>query len=136
MAKINDHPRKQGRRALDQLAQRETDVPQSQTELIIRQELVRQGILPKPTEGSGIELLPEPQIEAGTTLTSQLSPTSPFTEEQQHILGQVYCLILSWRKEKKAVKFTSAETENDCDEENDQADFSGSGASMARMEGR
>lgn len=129
MAKINDHPRRQGRRALDQLAQRETNVPRSQTELIIRQELVRQGILPKPTKGSGIELFPEPQIEAGTTLTSQLSPTSPFTEEQRHILGQVYRLILSWRKENKAVKFTSAEIENDCDEENDQADSPISGGS-------
>ena len=119
MAKINDHPRKQGRRALDQLAQRETHIPRTQTELIIRQELVRQGILPESTKASGIELLQEPQIEGGTTGMSQLPPTSPFTAEQRKILGQVYRLILSWRREKKAVKFTSAQIEDNDDEEND-----------------
>jgi len=101
MAKINDHPKKQGRSALDQFAQRETHVPLTQTELILRQELVRQGILPRSTKASGIELPPEPQIEGGTTITSQLSPTFPFTEEQRHILGQVYRLILSWGKKEK-----------------------------------
>ena len=50
--------------------------------------------------------------------------TSPFTAEQRRILGQVYRLILSWRQEKKAVKFTSVEIEDNRDEENNQSDAS------------
>ena len=62
-------------------------------------------------------------------MTSQLPQTSPFTAEQRRILGQVYRLILSWRKEKKAVTFASIEIEDDRVEENNQADSSNNGGS-------
>jgi hypothetical protein len=60
-------------------------------------------------------------------MNSPRPQTSPFTAEQRRILGQVYRLILSWRKEKKAVKFTSVEIEDNRDEENNQSDSSKNG---------
>ncbi len=62
-------------------------------------------------------------------MTSQLPPTSPFTVEQRRTLGQIYRLILSWRKEKTAVKCTSVEIEDDHHEENNQANSSKDGGS-------
>ena len=65
-------------------------------------------------------------------MNSPRPQTSPFTAEQRRILGQVYRLILNWRKEKKAVQFTSVEIEDDHDEENNQSDSSKNGC----MDGR
>ena len=48
MAKIIVYLGDQERNALLQLAQRELRLPRAQAALIIRQELVRQGMLPKP----------------------------------------------------------------------------------------
>jgi hypothetical protein len=129
MTKINDRSRKQGHSGLDQLAQPETRVPRAQTELIVHQELGRRGILPKKTKVSGTELPPESETEGGITTTSQPPQTSPFTAEQRQILGQVYRLILSWRKEKRAVKFTSVEIDDNHVEENNQSNSSESGGS-------
>ncbi len=58
MAKIIVYLGEQERTALLQLAQRELRVPRAQTALIIRQELVRQGMLPIPNNTQ----------EAGSTL--------------------------------------------------------------------
>ena len=49
MAKIIVYLGDQERNALLQLAQRELRLPRAQAALIIRQELVRQGMLPQPT---------------------------------------------------------------------------------------
>lgn len=50
MAKIIVYLGDQERNALEQLAQREMRLPRAQVALIIRQELVRQGMLPDETK--------------------------------------------------------------------------------------
>ena len=65
-------------------------------------------------------------------MNSPCPQTSQFTAEQRRILGQVYRLILSWRKEKKAVQFTSVEIEDNRDEENNQSDSSKNGGLNGR----
>jgi len=50
MAKIIVYLGEQERNALQQLAQREMRLPRAQVALIIRQELVRQGMLPDETK--------------------------------------------------------------------------------------
>jgi len=50
MAKIIFYLGEQERNALQQLAQREMRVPRAQVALIVRQELVRQGMLPDETK--------------------------------------------------------------------------------------
>jgi hypothetical protein len=55
MAKIIVYLGDQERNALLQLAQRELRLPRAQAALIIRQELVRQGMLPKPESESSLE---------------------------------------------------------------------------------
>lgn len=50
MAKIIVYLGEQERNALQQLAQREMRLPRAQVALIIRQELVRQGMLPGETK--------------------------------------------------------------------------------------
>ncbi|MCA9997429.1 MAG: hypothetical protein KDE56_16835 [Anaerolineales bacterium] len=66
MAKIIVYLGDQERNALLQLAQRELRLPRAQAALIIRQELVRQGMLPHPTS------TPEPD----TTLETQTGVSS------------------------------------------------------------
>ena len=55
MAKIIVYLGEQERTALQQLAQREMRVPRAQAALIIRQELVRQGMLPLQNSPQGQE---------------------------------------------------------------------------------
>ena len=55
MAKIIVYLGDQERNALLQLAQRELRLPRAQAALIIRQELVRQGMLPKPESETPLE---------------------------------------------------------------------------------
>ena len=55
MAKIIVYLGEQERTALQQLAQREMRVPRAQAALIIRQELVRQGMLPIQNSPQGQE---------------------------------------------------------------------------------
>ncbi len=63
MAKIIVYLGEQERSALNQLAQREMRVPRAQAALIIRQELVRQGMLPHKINAEGTESTPEPETE-------------------------------------------------------------------------
>ncbi|MCL4268395.1 MAG: hypothetical protein KJZ72_02570 [Anaerolineales bacterium] len=56
MAKIIVYLGDQERNALLQLAQRELRLPRAQAALIIRQELERQGMLPRPESQSPLEL--------------------------------------------------------------------------------
>ena len=60
MAKIIVYLGDQERNALLQLAQRELRLPRAQAALIIRQELVRQGMLPKPESELPLEFPIEP----------------------------------------------------------------------------
>jgi hypothetical protein len=53
MAKIIVYLGEQERSALQQLAQREMRVPRAQAALIIRQELVRQGMIPNQNNPQG-----------------------------------------------------------------------------------
>ena len=66
MAKIIVYLGEQERSALNQLAQREMRVPRAQAALIIRQELVRQGMLPEKTKAQDPGLILEPEGEAAS----------------------------------------------------------------------
>jgi hypothetical protein len=60
-------------------------------------------------------------------MTTMLPPSQPtFTLEQRRILGQVYNLILSWRKEKMNLKPTSFEATENQTEETDDSQGGGS----------
>jgi hypothetical protein len=57
-----------------------------------------------------------------TTILPSNPPT--FTIEQRRMLGQVYNLILSWRKEKMKLKLPSSEATENQTEETVQPDYS------------
>ncbi len=61
MAKIIVYLGEPERNALQQLAQREMRVPRAQVALIIRQELVRQGMLPEDTKTQEAGFTREPE---------------------------------------------------------------------------
>jgi len=63
-------------------------------------------------------------------MTTKLPSNPPtFTIEQRRMLGQVYNLILSWRKEKMNLKPTSSEpTENQTEETVQPDDSQGRGS--------
>jgi len=62
-----------------------------------------------------------------TTMLPSNPPT--FTLEQRRMLGQVYNLILSWRKEKMNLKPTSSEPTEYQTEETVKPDYSQGGGS-------
>ena len=63
-------------------------------------------------------------------MTAMLPPQPPtFTIEQRRMLGQVYILILSWRKEKMNLKPASSKpTENQTEETVQPDDAQGRGS--------